>query len=319
LDDNTTSTETKEEDQETRPIESDTPHPVGESAISRSEVVLPDAEDGDTIIVTSSGRTNNVPMPYEQRSSSGQTNVLKPYEQSSGQTNNVLMPYEQSSGTQSVPTPYERSSSDQIQKAPGPYEQSSSSGDQPYEQSSGNRPYEHSSSRNHQNSTTTRPDWKETQSQKAQVEPSAPPTRQSTRSRRAADIYDSLDYDSRGRYIGYTDIQQRAIRFTSLYKALQACDIDSEFLRPEEGLLELAASLANPSADSQADEILEPVSYRDAITGPYREEWNKSMAMEVRSQKNGGTWVLVPRPEAKNVLKGRWVYKVKLGPNSKVL
>ena len=77
--------------------------------------------------------------------------------------------------------------------------------------------------------------------------------------------------------------------------------------------------MANPSADSQADEILEPVSYRDAITGPYREEWIKSMAKEVQSQKNGGTWVLVPRPKDKNVLKGRWVYKVKLGPNGEVL
>ena len=75
------------------------------------------------------------------------------------------------------------------------------------------------------------------------------PIRQSTHSRKAIDIYNSLDYNSRGRYIGYINIILKALYFMSLYKVLQAYNIDSKFLHLEEELLELVALLANPSID----------------------------------------------------------------------
>ena len=55
----------------------------------------------------------------------------------------------------------------------------------------------------------------------------------------------------------------------------------------------------------------EPRSYREAITCPDAEHWNKAMEEEYNSLRDRGTWKVVPRPEGRKVVSSKWVYRVK--------
>lgn len=63
----------------------------------------------------------------------------------------------------------------------------------------------------------------------------------------------------------------------------------------------------------------EPKQYRDAIRSPEAEEWKKSMKEEIDSMERLGVWKIVPRPKGVTTLKGRWVYKNKLGDNNQLI
>jgi hypothetical protein len=55
-------------------------------------------------------------------------------------------------------------------------------------------------------------------------------------------------------------------------------------------------------------ETCDPVSYSDAQGQP---EWEQAMQDEMNSLLKNHTWDLVPRPQGKNIVKCRWVYKTK--------
>ena len=63
----------------------------------------------------------------------------------------------------------------------------------------------------------------------------------------------------------------------------------------------------------------EPKQYRDAIRSQEAEEWKKSMKEEMDSMERLGVWKIVPRPKGVTTLKGRWVYKNKLGDNNQLI
>jgi hypothetical protein len=63
----------------------------------------------------------------------------------------------------------------------------------------------------------------------------------------------------------------------------------------------------------------EPKQYKDAIRSPEAGEWRKAMQEEMESMERLGVWKKVKRPKGITVLKGRWVYKNKLGDNNQLI
>ena len=62
----------------------------------------------------------------------------------------------------------------------------------------------------------------------------------------------------------------------------------------------------------------EPASYSEAISGPEREQWLQAMQKEWDSLKENKTWKLVYPPPNRSILRGRWVFKKKLGVDGRV-
>lgn len=59
-----------------------------------------------------------------------------------------------------------------------------------------------------------------------------------------------------------------------------------------------------------------PKTYNEAIASPEAHKWQKAMNDEVSSLEDNNTYELVPVPQDRAVVGGRWVYAVKLGPNN---
>ena len=55
----------------------------------------------------------------------------------------------------------------------------------------------------------------------------------------------------------------------------------------------------------------EPETYKQAISSSGKENWLQAMQEELESLSDTNTWTLVERPKDKNVIPGKWVYKVK--------
>ena len=62
----------------------------------------------------------------------------------------------------------------------------------------------------------------------------------------------------------------------------------------------------------------EPYTYKEAMDGPEREQWLQAMQSEWDSLKRNKTWKLIYPPPNRSILKGRWVFKKKLGVDGKV-
>lgn len=58
-------------------------------------------------------------------------------------------------------------------------------------------------------------------------------------------------------------------------------------------------------------EPIEPKTFEDAKNWPNAEEWEKSMGEEMQSMKLHQAWDIVPRPQNKNIIGCKWVYKIK--------
>ena len=56
----------------------------------------------------------------------------------------------------------------------------------------------------------------------------------------------------------------------------------------------------------------EPKSVKDSL---YNMDWSKAMKEEIEQIEKNKTWTLVPRPEDKNVIGTKWVFKKKLDKN----
>ena len=57
-----------------------------------------------------------------------------------------------------------------------------------------------------------------------------------------------------------------------------------------------------------------PACYSQAIQSPEANEWHKAMDDEIIALRENDTFELVPPPEDRNIVGGRWVYTVKTGP-----
>ena len=68
----------------------------------------------------------------------------------------------------------------------------------------------------------------------------------------------------------------------------------------------------------QEQTAAEPKTYEEAVKSPKAKYWKQAMQAEVESLQNNDTWTFVDRPKDKNVLPGKWVYRVKYGPDGQV-
>lgn len=58
-----------------------------------------------------------------------------------------------------------------------------------------------------------------------------------------------------------------------------------------------------------------PNSYNDALSSPNSRDWKTAMEIEIKSLHKNKTYDLVPRPRDRSVVKGRWVYALKMDAN----
>ena len=71
------------------------------------------------------------------------------------------------------------------------------------------------------------------------------------------------------------------------------------------------ANIADATGDS-------PETYEAAMSSQDKVEWQAAMKAEMNALEDNGTWELVKRPKGRNVIGGKWVYKVKRGAEGKI-
>ncbi|CAI7768303.1 unnamed protein product [Closterium sp. NIES-54] len=74
--------------------------------------------------------------------------------------------------------------------------------------------------------------------------------------------------------------------------------------------------LLAPEGDPDAPDILTPLSYAEAITGPHSSQWQAAMDVEMASWKSTGTYVDEVPPAGANIVDGMWIFRVKRLPGS---
>jgi len=79
---------------------------------------------------------------------------------------------------------------------------------------------------------------------------------------------------------------------------------------PEFDLVAVIDKLSTLRGCSAAILDEEPLSYTQAVKGPYAKQWITAMDTEIASFTRMSTWKLVKRPR-NIVLSGKWVYKIK--------
>jgi hypothetical protein len=78
----------------------------------------------------------------------------------------------------------------------------------------------------------------------------------------------------------------------------------------------VTALLAAPSP-----EPTEPKSYKEAMKDPNWKMWKAGVGCELDSLEENKTWILIltPLPDGANLLRGKWVFKLKRGPDGSIL
>ena len=61
----------------------------------------------------------------------------------------------------------------------------------------------------------------------------------------------------------------------------------------------------------QVDQIEEPTTFENALSGEYSKEWKAAADLEYSALMDNQTWSLVELPEGKNVVGCKWVFRVK--------
>uniref|UniRef100_A0A1X7VWV5 Reverse transcriptase Ty1/copia-type domain-containing protein n=1 Tax=Amphimedon queenslandica TaxID=400682 RepID=A0A1X7VWV5_AMPQE len=62
-------------------------------------------------------------------------------------------------------------------------------------------------------------------------------------------------------------------------------------------------------------EVEEPTTVSKALTGNNKRQWKSAMDAEYRSLMSNDVWELTEPPEDCNIVKSKWVFKLKVGPN----
>ncbi|CAI7827041.1 unnamed protein product, partial [Closterium sp. NIES-53] len=70
-----------------------------------------------------------------------------------------------------------------------------------------------------------------------------------------------------------------------------------------------ASMLLAPEGDPDAPDIPTPLSYAEAITGPYSSQWEAAMDAEMALWKSTGTYVDEVPPPGANIVDGMWIFR----------
>ena len=71
-------------------------------------------------------------------------------------------------------------------------------------------------------------------------------------------------------------------------------------------------------ADDLTSDINEPRNLSEAWSNEHNAQWKKATDSECNALMANDTWQLVPRPENKNIVGSRWVFKVKRNADGSV-
>ncbi|CAI7914596.1 unnamed protein product [Closterium sp. NIES-54] len=93
-------------------------------------------------------------------------------------------------------------------------------------------------------------------------------------------------------------------------------DRQEEFQCFAAALPHLVSTLLAPEGDPDAPDIPTPLSYAEAIEGPYSSQWQAAMDAEMASWKSTGTYVDEVPPPGANIVSGMWIFRVKRPPGS---
>ena len=83
---------------------------------------------------------------------------------------------------------------------------------------------------------------------------------------------------------------------------------------PLHGMVSLLGFLAQ----AVKSEPIEPLTFAAAMSSPEHDDWSHAMDEELASLTLNNTWTLVDPPPDRKPLHGKWVYKVKRGPNNEI-
>ena len=65
------------------------------------------------------------------------------------------------------------------------------------------------------------------------------------------------------------------------------------------------------SLDKYNDTEQEPMSYNQAVNGPYSDLWKEGIQQELDALHSNNTWSVVPIPVGQNIVSSKWVFKLK--------
>ncbi|UYV77939.1 hypothetical protein LAZ67_15002938 [Cordylochernes scorpioides] len=61
-----------------------------------------------------------------------------------------------------------------------------------------------------------------------------------------------------------------------------------------------------------------PKTYREAMNTPFSDQWKEAMEEEFHSLTSHNVWTLVPKPENENLIKGKWIFNIKMNPDGSI-
>ncbi|UYV72012.1 hypothetical protein LAZ67_9001549, partial [Cordylochernes scorpioides] len=61
-----------------------------------------------------------------------------------------------------------------------------------------------------------------------------------------------------------------------------------------------------------------PKAYREATNTPFSDQWKEAMEEEFHSLTSHNVWTLVPKPENENLIKGKWIFNIKMNPGGSI-
>lgn len=72
----------------------------------------------------------------------------------------------------------------------------------------------------------------------------------------------------------------------------------------------VSVSVAGESGNKKT-EIPTPLTWQEALAGPYASEWMEAMTKEFKGLETTGTFAAIPRPQGVNIVKCKWVFRIK--------
>ena len=83
-------------------------------------------------------------------------------------------------------------------------------------------------------------------------------------------------------------------------------------------------TLDNESLDELALVLLnninnEPKTYKQAIKSLNKQDWLNAMNNEIKELESQNTWLITKLPPNRNILRGKWVYKIKRDNNGNII
>lgn len=82
--------------------------------------------------------------------------------------------------------------------------------------------------------------------------------------------------------------------------------------------LEVIGEMGMARISGDHSNTVEPLSYEEALKSPDHHHWKKAMNDEIHDLTKRNTWDIVYLPPGRKAIKGRWVYRVKIGHDNQI-